>query len=541
MPTILLVDDQSVFRENLAEALLDHGFEVLQASDAPEALELCKGQDPDLFLLDIALPGTSGLALLEQLRARGGAYRTPALFLTAFPRGEFLEESRRLGASDFFVKSDVSLQDLLAKIDHRLDPTASNLQASRTPFRSSATDDDQKRHLRPALRRWRPTSPRPAITRLFTLTTKPEVSRDEICQLAHLDPGIADMIRKASCTGPFQDHKQASSSEEAVERLGTPDAMRLLLTRSVIDLAGKGIPARGDIVRLWGHAIATGLFTERLAHPSSFPSHLAGFLAGLCCELPSVFGILALEEDYTEVRAQAWEDQVPIQMFLSEVFETTPAHLALECCKALELPECVWKAVVDLQSGFMPTSLWEPGHASRILECASNLAISLNRIWNPCVNIRTLTCEESLWWRDPEGLEDDVPRISADLEKLMLWEDILPELRGQTQALPSGEVRKFLYLRSATLLRLDPIEVVLRRLGAVELTDAPSRLACEEDLVRVAAVEPGTPLWNRLLEIPRRTILLHRGIMPPEMRLGPHASIHLPTTVAALESMLRPR
>jgi CheY-like chemotaxis protein len=514
----------------------------VQATSASQALEACADQSPDLFLLDIAMPETNGLHLLELLRDRLHAYRTPAVFLTAFPREEYLEECRRLGASDFLVKSDISLQDLLAKIERRLDTSAPSAPvSSRSAPRASATDDDQRRHLRPALRRWRPTSPRPAITRLFSLACVPEIRDADIIQLSRLDPGIEGTLREASGSGPFRALAPAKNAEEALERLGSADAMRLLLARAVIDHAGKGIPARGDMVRLWGHAIATGLLAERLATPTAFPAPLAAYLSGLCSELPSVFGILALEEDYTDIRAQAWEDNVIIQMFLADVFETTPAHLALECAKALEVPEAIWKTVVDLQAGYIPTSLWEPGPASRILDCASVLALGLNQIWNPCVHIRTLSCEESLWWRDPGDLERDLPGIASDLQKLLLWEDVLPELGGQTQALPSGEERKILYLRSATVFQPDPIESVLRNHGHVEIADTPSHLGSGDDAVRVAAVEPDTPLWNRLLEIPRRTILLHRGELQPDTRLGPHVDIRLPATISTLETLLRPR
>ena len=544
MPTILLVDDQPLFRENLAEALEEHGFGVVQADSARQALECCRNLSPDLLLLDIALPETNGLELLEQIRTFQGLYGIPAVFLTAYPRENYLEESHRLGASDFLVKSDVSLQDLLRKIERRLDPSlATNSSTPPTSYRSSddEDEDEKRRHLRPALRRWKPTAPHPAVARLFALACKPEIVPQDIAQLAALDPELTTILLEAASSGPFRGAPGIIDVNDALERIGTTDAMHLLLTRVVLNLAGKGIPASGDLVRLWGHAIATGLFAERLSAPTSFPAPLAGFLAGLCSELSSVFGILALEDDYTEIRAQAWEEAIPIQKFLADVFETSPAHLALECSRALELPESVWKAVVDLQAGFTPTSLWEPGPASRVLEGASALALGVNQIWNPCVPIRTISWEESRWWRDPEELEADLPGIVDELRKLLQWEDVLPELGGQTQALPSGEDRRFLYLRSATIFLPDPIESLLRELGDVELVHDPERFLRDGDAVRVAAAEPSTPLWNRLLEIPRKTVLLHRTPLPPDARLGPHSEITLPATVTALEGLLRPR
>jgi len=543
MPTILLVDDQSMFRENLAEALEDHGFEVVQAQDATQALDHCRSITPDLLLLDIALPEMTGLDLLKGIHARPGLRRVPALFLTAYPREEYLEESHKLGVNDFLVKSDISLQELLRKIDHRLDPTHGISSPASTPSRRPVDEDgeEQRRHLRPALRRWKPSTPRPSMARLFSMACKPEIRPGEILQLTLLDPDMAATLRAAASSGPFRGQSSVRSVEEALARLGEADAMRLLLARAVLDLAGKGIPARGDLVRLWAHAIATGLYAERLATLIAFPSPLSGFLAGMCCELPSVFAILALEDNYAEIRAQAWEDGTPIQRYLADVFETTPAHLALECTKAMELPETVWKAVVDLQASHAPISLWEPGPASRILEGASLLALGSNQVWNPCVPIRTISREEAQWWRDAESVEADRAEIEADLHRLLEWEGVLPELSGPTRAIPSGQERSFLYLRSATVFQPDPIESILAGLGSVNLVDDPSSLLRDDDSVRVATIEPHSPLWNRILEIPRKTLLLHRHPLPPDARLGPHVSLQLPAPIATIEASLRPR
>ncbi|MCB9497624.1 MAG: response regulator [Fibrobacteria bacterium] len=544
MPTILLVDDQPLFRENLAEALEDHGFDVLQAEGATEAMEHCRSNPPDLLLLDIALPEMTGLELLQGIHSRSGMRRIPALFLTAFPREEYLEESHRLGASDFLVKSDISLQDLLHRIERRLDPSMGAATSASSLARRSPEEegDEPRRHLRPALRRWRPAAPRPSMTRLFSLCCKPEVSAGEILHLVQLDAEMGDLLISAATSGPFRTEPRLRTAEEALTRIGIEDALHLLLTRTIIDLAGRGIPPRGDLVRLWAHAIASGLWAERLATTSAFPSPMSAFLAGLCSELPSVFSILALEEDYAEFRAQAWEDGESIQRYLAEVFETTPAHLALECTKSLELPEVVWKAVVDLQSGHAPISLWEPGPASRILEGASLLGLGSNQVWNPCVSIRTISCEESRWWREPEGLVHERAGIEASLHRLLEWEGVLPELSGPTRAIPSGQERRFLYLASATVFQPDPVASLLEGLGAVQiLTDPVALGGNDDDVVRLAAVEPGTPLWNRILEVPRRVILLHRKHLPPDARLGPHVSIPLPATVALLEASLRPR
>jgi CheY-like chemotaxis protein len=86
LPTILLVEDQLLFRENLAEALEDHGYSVVRAADAEQALLAVDSNLVDLFLLDVALPGQNGLELLRIFRSKQSLRRIPALFLTAYPR-----------------------------------------------------------------------------------------------------------------------------------------------------------------------------------------------------------------------------------------------------------------------------------------------------------------------------------------------------------------------------------------------------------------------------------------------------------------------
>ena len=69
--TILIVDDNATHRGMIIEALAPYGFVVLQAETGPVALELAAAMQPDLFLLDIGLPGMDGWRLAELLRAAG--------------------------------------------------------------------------------------------------------------------------------------------------------------------------------------------------------------------------------------------------------------------------------------------------------------------------------------------------------------------------------------------------------------------------------------------------------------------------------------
>jgi len=110
---ILLVEDDLTLRTALGDALSGEGHAVTVAADGHEARALLRDQRFDLCVLDIMLPGPSGLELLRELRQRDGD--TPVLLLTA--RGEEGDKvlGLELGADDYVTKP-FSLRELLARV-----------------------------------------------------------------------------------------------------------------------------------------------------------------------------------------------------------------------------------------------------------------------------------------------------------------------------------------------------------------------------------------------------------------------------------------
>jgi DNA-binding response OmpR family regulator len=110
---VLLVEDDRTLRTALGDALAGEGHAVVAAADGHEARALLRAQRFDLAVLDVMLPGPSGLELLRELRARDGD--TPVLLLTA--RGEEGDKvlGLELGADDYVTKP-FSLRELLARV-----------------------------------------------------------------------------------------------------------------------------------------------------------------------------------------------------------------------------------------------------------------------------------------------------------------------------------------------------------------------------------------------------------------------------------------
>jgi two-component system response regulator RegA len=99
---VLLVDDEETFRERLARALRARGLEVSTASSVEEGLQVARAAAPDVALVDLRMPGPSGLELVKALRAEAPQTRT--FVLTGFGSIGTAVEAARLGIAGYLQK-----------------------------------------------------------------------------------------------------------------------------------------------------------------------------------------------------------------------------------------------------------------------------------------------------------------------------------------------------------------------------------------------------------------------------------------------------
>ncbi|MCC7011646.1 MAG: response regulator transcription factor [Planctomycetes bacterium] len=113
---ILIVDDDPKLRGFVAKGLEAHGIASISASDGNEALSVLDAatERPDLILLDVMMPGKSGLEFLEELRRRGSDI--PVIFVTARRGVEDRVKGLRTGADDYILKP-FEFDELLARIE----------------------------------------------------------------------------------------------------------------------------------------------------------------------------------------------------------------------------------------------------------------------------------------------------------------------------------------------------------------------------------------------------------------------------------------
>ncbi|NNF48227.1 MAG: response regulator [Woeseiaceae bacterium] len=99
---ILVVEDEQALRESLRSSLEEAGYAVEAAADGEEGLYFAKEYPIDLAIIDLGLPGLSGMEVISRLRAAGRRY--PVLILTARDRWQDKVEGLQAGADDYVVK-----------------------------------------------------------------------------------------------------------------------------------------------------------------------------------------------------------------------------------------------------------------------------------------------------------------------------------------------------------------------------------------------------------------------------------------------------
>jgi Response regulators consisting of a CheY-like receiver domain and a winged-helix DNA-binding domain len=113
--TILAVDDSASMRQMVRFTLEGAGYNVVQAADGVEALELAKSTAADLVLTDVNMPRMDGLTLVRELRALSSYKFTPMLVLTTESGQETKQRGKQAGATGWIVKP-FNPEQLLATI-----------------------------------------------------------------------------------------------------------------------------------------------------------------------------------------------------------------------------------------------------------------------------------------------------------------------------------------------------------------------------------------------------------------------------------------
>lgn len=114
---ILLIEDDITLAQMYEKKFLKDGFRIVSAYDGLDGLKKTTSEKPDLVLLDIILPKLDGLALFKKMRSQTETFNTPVILLTNVGDEDAIYECFKLGAVDYLVKSAVTPQQVVSKVE----------------------------------------------------------------------------------------------------------------------------------------------------------------------------------------------------------------------------------------------------------------------------------------------------------------------------------------------------------------------------------------------------------------------------------------
>lgn len=592
--TILVVDDQQVFRDSIVDVLKLRGYNVIDADSVPLALAAVAKSVPDLALVDICMPDYDGIEFLRMINFRSDRAKIPVILMTAQPKREYLEEAAKLGVRDFVVKSSFSVQELVLRIEMRLTPDepapilpappppppiavrnpssqeippARKASPSSVPSTVSAASPasgysagssigsistmgplnayDPQEEL--ANKRKRTASrvrlfrnieakalPGP-VTEILELASSMTASLVQLETVVRRDPVLSARVLSLANSAAHRGANLVGQLDEALRNVGIDSVVEMIAMIPLVERDALHGKHGRDLASIWWHCLATAVICDRLA-----PGHVrsGAYLAGLFHDLPLLFALQALGEEWADCRQKAIDEGTAPSEAVSEAFGMVPGQLAQEVYARYRIPESIAGPLRDYHNICLGRQPREAGELPRRVDAAHNLAVALGWGWSDLAEVRPLSQDEGRSWRDIDRLALELPQIQDEIVKLGALAGLPePERSENEERALWGEVG-IAYWRDPRWRVPDPVEHVLSRAKRFDAYDSPESLLKIQGVRKVVAVEPESGNWKTIMASPDPILVLHKASLgnlasPPGFRF-----LRLPVPVCLLRETI---
>lgn len=113
---ILFVEDDNFLIKAYQIKFERAGFDVFIATDGDKGLKIAEEKKPDLIVLDLIMPSMNGFEFLKNIKMNNGLKEIPVVILSNLGQISDKEKAISLGASDYIIKTDYTLEDIVKKI-----------------------------------------------------------------------------------------------------------------------------------------------------------------------------------------------------------------------------------------------------------------------------------------------------------------------------------------------------------------------------------------------------------------------------------------
>jgi len=119
MEKILIIEDDAVIT-SILKGRLEEKYEIVTAEDGEQGLALTREHKPNLVILDLLMPNVNGFTYLEKMKNEPGVKDIPVIVQSALSSYHDVQRAMSLGAANFFVKGNVSLEEMCDLVENHI-------------------------------------------------------------------------------------------------------------------------------------------------------------------------------------------------------------------------------------------------------------------------------------------------------------------------------------------------------------------------------------------------------------------------------------
>jgi HD-like signal output (HDOD) protein len=327
---ILIVDDEETIRRYLGRILKSNGFDVASIEDGTQSVIAAAAEHPDLILMDLEMPKVSGTEAIRALKSDPSTRSIPVIVLTGMATPDAVVAAARAGAQDFVVKTDLRIDEFIARLWKALPgglpagaaqtgPPPAKGPAPKEPGagrkgRSASILDRQRveAHLRDSV----DLKALPFVAaEALKIASTPNADVGQLTQTLARDPALSATLLQLSNSAFFTAQTRVQSLNQAIMRLGLRRVGEIATAIKLIEeFRGGGKKSAIDRVEMWRHALGTAVLARDLASACKLPPDTVegAFLAGLLHDLGQAFLADHFPAPYGKILALAAKRRAPL-------------------------------------------------------------------------------------------------------------------------------------------------------------------------------------------------------------------------------------
>lgn len=376
MSAILIVDDQPICREPIADALRCSGHKVRCAGNGSEALAILREWQPELMLLDIEMPELDGMAVLRIVRRNPDYKHIPVIMVTNHADKASVLQAADRGIQGYLLKSKISVDIVVQKVSQclaqpavfsggagsatvaSLAPPSSTASASTRqaadaqPLKGPAIAPNDHGPLRtidevvPVLNKedllalvregleLRPLGT--SVENVLSTARNASCSAEDVAKALANDQAMCIRVLSLANSSTYARGRPVNSVQDAVKRIGIKEVRNVVLALDVVEQYKGSASRHVDVRHFWEHSLACALIASSIAKACKCPGADDCFLWGLLHDV----GRAVLLDKASEPYARVWEAAEALELPLEDLEARV---LSLDHCDILERALEHWK------------------------------------------------------------------------------------------------------------------------------------------------------------------------------------------------------